>query len=423
MSKKVKDVGLIEKHFQFKHNVTFCRRLLLTEAMDGRKLSKSCRTADPACNSCDVCHPDSEMVLFAKVAIAKPAQSHTARVRTETPGAINSIVESSRPLLPKEALILGSTERPPGEAEELASASDDEFAFGSSQIEFTPSVLNALDGMEKGFQKSGPVVDDRLSGTPFSSSPFTLSMAHAMDDAVSTFYGQPNINASTYTNMRPISASQPTVYHSSRDFYSEGAGAGPLTSPPTLVVGDQVRARVQRTNDWKQKRLNKSATLDHFMTTFGGKCPVCLVTGSHLVPAHALFDDCSSAAAIPRQGWLAFKRNFVFEKYSYCYSCGMPQDRNFNGESPACHRTVPWGKGSFCPWSDFICLVLWSTWYSQDIRAEALQSFQLPEDLSFVNFCDWVNAEDKQSGCYYNGLEVFLWFCERWEKNGRRVGA
>jgi hypothetical protein len=124
---------------------------------------------------------------------------------------------------------------------------------------------------------------------------------------------------------------------------------------------------------------------------------------------------------VPGNQWISFKRQFRFERFAYCYYCGMPQDRGSVKESPDCHRQVRWGRGSFCPWSDYVYIVLWCIWHTTGLRASLVQFYGLSEIITYDGFVEWVTEEDQLAGEYYKGLEVFVWFCEAWMSNGRRV--
>lgn len=121
-----------------------------------------------------------------------------------------------------------------------------------------------------------------------------------------------------------------------------------------------------------------------------------------------------------RLGWSpkeysAFKRSFNFEMFAYCYHCGMPQDRRNNGEGPQCHAEFDYGNGT-CDWAHFIFKVTFRVWQDTALRKKMAAEMGVREPIDTLEeFKEWANGEDAGSGKYYNGLEVFLWFCRRKE--------
>jgi hypothetical protein len=146
------------------------------------------------------------------------------------------------------------------------------------------------------------------------------------------------------------------------------------------------------------------------MPLFVGKCPLDFVRNGELL-SHPPYVGCG--VDFPDK-WMEFKKKFRFTSYSYCFGCWLPQDKCRNGEGVACHQGVPFGRS--CPFADFIAIAVYGIWNHQETRAEMLNHFSLLETMSTEEFNAWARTEDTLSGEYVKALEVFIWFCERWER-------
>lgn len=103
----------------------------------------------------------------------------------------------------------------------------------------------------------------------------------------------------------------------------------------------------------KESRLSRTAKLDRFMPALKGACPYHFVADGWLVPDRYPKCDRSGALHNDKECRL-FRQSFQFERFSYCFSCGLPQDRGHNGEGPLCHSNHTFQKSAQCPFSHFI---------------------------------------------------------------------
>ena len=196
-----------------------------------------------------------------------------------------------------------------------------------------------------------------------------------------------------------------------------------LSSPLASVSGNSFHQRQHLAQSAQNRRLETSGKLNTFMTILKGTCPACFACFGELVK-HDAFNGCGPAMTVPRDQWIvALKKKFKFVPYTYCYHCGLPQDRGPVRESPDCHRQVSWGKGKICPWADYIYIVLWSIWHRPDLRSTFLAAQNLSQDSTYDDFVEWAIEEDALAGEYFKGLEGFLWFCQQWMSSGRRRDA
>ena len=226
-------------------------------------------------------------------------------------------------------------------------------------------------------------------------------------------------NSILYTNRasKPPSTSQPSLYTSSQE-PTPHIQPSSLPLHPARPIGAGIQNRVQMVRNFTSQRLQKSAHLSTIMLIIKGKCPICFVRSGQL-HEHSPWVSCERSGDIPNL-WLKLKRSFKFEKYAYCYSCALPQDRSWNREAPECHRSFKFGQGIFCPWANFIYIALWTLWHDIDKRAFVITKFSLPPDISYDDFEAWIGTEEQMAGEYFKGLEVFLLFCEDWLSHNRR---
>jgi len=108
-------------------------------------------------------------------------------------------------------------------------------------------------------------------------------------------------------------------------------------------------------------------------------------------------------------GWQDFKKRLNFSKFTYCYRCGLPQDKLY---CPSAHPDLSLGdKGKKkCPLEDFSVLFMWFIWHDENWWTRAVAAFpQLHFSMNAQAFGDWEKAGDSLHS-FYNGLEMVLWF-------------
>lgn len=177
--------------------------------------------------------------------------------------------------------------------------------------------------------------------------------------------------------------------------------------------------RAAAANVYARQRLDKCQELDKIMTMVRGTCPVDFVKHGRLVPRHKYFSyDCGAHEL--KGDWITFKRSFRFEEYRYCWKCGLPLQNS--GCQPACHKGVKLEQGMLCPWDDFIHVAIFCLWNSSKYRNGLMAAFQLDRTMSTEQYQAWALVEEPQSGKFWNGLEVFLWYCGEWKENIRLKG-
>lgn len=143
-----------------------------------------------------------------------------------------------------------------------------------------------------------------------------------------------------------------------------------------------------------------------------GYCVICWVWKRKRqikTPDHQYFINCKTIEdrfvhhAI---GWIQMKRAFRYEKYKYCWKCGLPQ-----GElNPATHPTFKPGVVLKCPFDDLVALLIWYIINTEDVWKRACSAFSgLKTDMSLDGIIKWLMIEE-QPHLFYNGLELVVWY-------------
>jgi hypothetical protein len=143
-----------------------------------------------------------------------------------------------------------------------------------------------------------------------------------------------------------------------------------------------------------------------------GYCVICWVWKNKLhikTPDHQYFIHCKSKEdgfvkhAI---GWIQLKRQFQFEKFKYCWKCGLPQGE-FN---PATHPSFKSGVILTCPFDDLVALLMWFIIHTDDVWKKACSAFpEIKETMSLDEITKWLKKEE-QPHLFYNGLEMVIWY-------------
>jgi Helicase conserved C-terminal domain len=143
-----------------------------------------------------------------------------------------------------------------------------------------------------------------------------------------------------------------------------------------------------------------------------GYCVICWVwKGVRKIKSndHRYFIDCKSTDdrfvhhAI---GWIKMKRQFRFEKFKYCWRCGLPQ----GDFAPATHPTFKVGDILKCPFDDLVALIIWYIINTEDVWKRACSFFTgLKSTMSLESITKWLDAEEHPSQ-FYNGLELVIWY-------------
>lgn len=135
--------------------------------------------------------------------------------------------------------------------------------------------------------------------------------------------------------------------------------------------------------------MRRTNDLDRYMPALKGKCAYHFITKAEIVTDY--FPDCPYFSHSGGE-YDTFKRTFVFERFTCCFTCGLPQDRTRNGETPSCHAGIPCGKG--CTFGSFIFRVVFCIWQNPQLRERMRQDLGMTESLSSCStFANWVNKD------------------------------
>lgn len=158
----------------------------------------------------------------------------------------------------------------------------------------------------------------RTSSINFSSQGYTPSIGDAMDVAQLAL-----VKRAPVFSQQPRRATQPNPPHQT----PQSTRPPPQSSLPELRPINKVALRAQKGQDAAALRMQKSAQLNHYMSLFRKQCPRCFVTTGAL--RNHEFADCladDGETTIP-SNWMPLKLSLHFPvPFSYCYTCGLPQD-------------------------------------------------------------------------------------------------
>ncbi|KAH0826847.1 hypothetical protein J3R83DRAFT_4380 [Lanmaoa asiatica] len=182
----------------------------------------------------------------------------------------------------------------------------------------------------------------------------------------------------------------------------------PGMRPSTQPEGTSA-SRAMRAQSHARSRLARTAKLDKYVPIMNGRCVDHLVFHRKLAKEHfpaPCHDESSS-------GYKEFRLRFKFCPFTYCFVCGLPQDQNWNGEGPRCHRLFTPGGQQKCPFGNIIFKTAFVLGLADELRQQLCRELQLTGN-SFEEYLDWVVSEERE-GQYHNAIEAFLWLCESLE--------
>lgn len=198
------------------------------------------------------------------------------------------------------------------------------------------------------------------------------------------------------------------------------AALQPIPSVSTITTSTSLRLDQAIYIKLKQDRMGKVAELTALTKAVGGitdgkhttYCVICWVWKNKWIektPAHQYFISCKSNEdrfVHHALGWIKMKKEFQFEKYKYCWKCGLPQGEFI----PSTHPTFKSGIILKCPFDDLVALLIWYIINTEDIWKRACSAFTgIKKNMSLEGIITWLKAEE-QPHLFYNGLELVIWF-------------
>lgn len=182
----------------------------------------------------------------------------------------------------------------------------------------------------------------------------------------------------------------------------------PPGRPSTAIL--LTNAKLERAVDIK---MEKTKAISNIFHSLKGKCYVCWAWTGRLRPNdHPPFTPECSPVPVDEvthyRGWIDMKKDLTkrFPKYQYCHPCGASQKY-----PPQGHPEFKTREKIFCPFSDFTYQIMWHVLHIPSVWSAARHDFvDLPVvPMSRADFITWC-LRVRDIDCYYNGLELFLWF-------------
>lgn len=449
----------------YESHPALCRQITLTRCMDGEDNARSCAQI-PGCQKCDVCDPEGVMHKIGLAAVHGPPlipgslvveNQWTRRNLREALPAPQSSSTATKQLVPPQPTTAGRKRS-------LDHASEDDESYGSFDVDLDEVLRIENEALRKSrgedVETSSPKrqkVDDSffvLPSPPMASSKSnsraanTSNAPRSVSDTVRRSpHSAPSATRSPAPRSSGASAAGDSTFSWGGSSLSSGArqdtvfasgSASPCsarsetsTSDRSLVgrgVGLSVQLDAQVAKRNKEMRMELVVKLDGILKKLGDKCPVCWMLGGQTVDRHrwkdagAPFTACANRKVIRDlpwgPGWLPFKKSLTFHrKHAYCYSCGMPQQRNFNREEPESH--LKWSQNvdpscrRGCPFSDIVALVMWIAFNHEPLRRVAWEHFGLDQNITQSEFVLWAMEDEEDSSRYYKGLDLFIWCVDR----------
>ena len=177
----------------------------------------------------------------------------------------------------------------------------------------------------------------------------------------------------------------------------------------------------------KQNKKGKIAELTALTKVVGGildgnhtgYCVICWAWKNKWVPktaSHKYFIHCKSTEESFVHhgiGWIDLKKKFKFQKYQYCWRCGLPQ-----GEfAPATHPSFKAGVTMICPFDDLVVLLIWHIINTEDVWKRACSVFPaLKGTMHLADIQKWLVKEEGPHS-FYNGLELVIWYWIAYKKD------
>jgi Helicase conserved C-terminal domain len=184
----------------------------------------------------------------------------------------------------------------------------------------------------------------------------------------------------------------------------------PISVRPSMAV--QLDAAVYAQH--MQSRKAKAAELGAMARYLYGKCIICWAWKGRCdvvkTPNHTYFISCRGPEDVFVNNairWFDLKKNYFrsFQKYEYCWQCGLPQGKYL----PSTHPVFAPEKTVACPFEDFVAVLCWFVFINPAIFKEATKVFPgLTRGMRVQEFGMWAKQQ-ANPGSFYNGLELIVW--------------
>ena len=134
--------------------------------------------------------------------------------------------------------------------------------------------------------------------------------------------------------------------------------------------------------------MERTRRLNKYIPRLRSKCIFHFVRKGVLVPDHFPLCEYMQDPSLVQGDYKAFRRSFHFAKFEYCYSCGVPQDPQNNGECPEFHVNLTLGK---CGYNHILFRTAFCIWQSPKLRTQMIRDLNIPVSISSQeDFTEWV---------------------------------
>jgi len=406
------DVTGTAEYQQFLLSPPICRIISITTCMDGDGLS--CADIEGQ-HKCDVCEPEMQSEILA---LKNPPREAGPSRGTKRPVVTEE--DSSSALLQryqKKARL-----HPESTAAAYGSAHSTQHVGGKGKGK-------AKDVSSSPFSRtptSGPSTAQKPTLAPSSPSPISLPPAGQNPRPSDT----PLVCNSSMSTSFPSTAQMPTHSFASlpfqkrtspSTFYCTTASSSSLggSAPTTHTASRQssvgkliLDSAATNRLPMKTKKM-KIEELDRILPALKHNCPVCFILSGDLTESLPVQEqtghvgqDCPhllekfNDPLLLLTEWQRFRKCIILPgAYAYCFGCGLPQERGFNGLQPKCHGN---GFGNHCQWKDKIMLCLFALYYDAGTMEELGVTL---EDVGVWG--RWLSSEENETQ-YWRGLEIFI---------------
>jgi len=366
---KEDDMELLGLMLQWAQNRTECRRIIISNTMDG--IQTVCRDL-AGVQACDVCDPQSKTVKMVERAMERAEKVNAAIIPMED---IQELVST-----PSFETIRSGESRYEESMEDMKFDEDDLIlSLDLSTIE------------------TGSFTETVTSGEPVRKKSIDVDKTRGK--------GERRVNLGK-----------------GNDTLSEATIAG------VRDVGMNVRVAGSSNMSMVEKKQQKSKIVDEFGTTLRGHCVICWAWKGIYVRIdggveHKVFTDCGrkencNGRLVWGGGPNFFATKIDFKRFHFCLYCGFPQDVNHTAYLPSCHP-VPGRSGGPCEFKRMVTHILFTIHQQGELWKKVKERFGLGVEMDNIDqYAKWCESYVENTGNYWMGLEVVIW-CWKERSHGR----
>lgn len=154
-------------------------------------------------------------------------------------------------------------------------------------------------------------------------------------------------------------------------------------------------------------RMTLTAAINDLFPQLLESCPI------HFA-VKGTFETCSDRCdLIDMSTYSLFRNAFTFKRFTYCFACGVPNDkRRDHYYAPAFHH-VDWYKSKgACPYAHYMFKVIYALWFQDELRPVFCHELGI-DASNEEEFTEWAvqDHDDLTDTTYFNGMTLMLWYC------------